>query len=155
MFIGPSSDFAVPSEALDFGLEWVAWITWAGIWRFSWVLGKRGTESFISESYLSSHLVPGSDAGREPELLYLPKSLFVKACISAAQMLLLILNWVVVQGVCELLHKVQWSLSKAQVSFLQANICYGYARMQIDFFPCFFPRRQIEGMSLVFPQTMG
>lgn len=85
------------------------------------------------------------------------KSLFVKVRISAAQTWLLALNWVAVKCECELLHKVQWSHSKAQVSFLQANICYGYPRTicKLIFFPVFFPRRQIEGMSLIFPQTMG
>lgn len=84
-------------------------------------------------------MVLGSDAGREPELLYLLKSLFLKAFISSAQTLLLVLNWVVAKYVCDLLHEVQWSLSKAQVSFFKLTsttaIPGPYANW---FFTCFF-----------------
>lgn len=45
VFIAPSSDFAVPFEALDFGLGWVAWIAWSCSWRSAWLLGKRGIEA--------------------------------------------------------------------------------------------------------------
>lgn len=41
MFIAPSSDVAVSSEALDFGLGWVA--AQSSSWRSSWVLEKRET----------------------------------------------------------------------------------------------------------------
>lgn len=117
---------------------------------------KKGDWGFISQSYLSSHLWCQALMQARSLNCFTPKSLFLKAHISAAQTSPLVLNWVVAKCVCELLHKVQWSLSEPQISFFRVTsamaIPVPYANW---FFPFFLPRRQIKGMSPIFPQTVS
>lgn len=96
-------------------------------------------KDFISESYPWSHLWCQALMQAGALYCFTPKSLFLKAHVSAAQTLLSVLNWAAAKCVCELLHEVQWSLSKAQISFSRLTSAMAtpgpYANR---FFPCFF-----------------